>query len=92
MNRSIRDKPDDPTNLESWSALQEANQSITRLKAALRHARMVGIATGMIAERHRISPQDGTGMLLAISNRTGRTVFEVAHEMVRTGYVPRQPP
>ena len=55
------------------------------LGVALEHSRVIGIAIGVLVERHRITPDAAFDMLRLASQHTNRKLAEIADELVRTG-------
>jgi GAF domain-containing protein len=58
------------------------------LQAALRSSRVIGMAMGVLLERHRLSPEQAFERLRALSQDSNRKLADIAEELTRTGEVP----
>src|SRR5690349_4577936 len=75
---------DEPTAADAQLRSKIANPE-TRLSSALH----IGIAIGILVERHRIAPDDGFDMLLKAGATQGRRVSDVADDLVHDGVLER---
>lgn len=57
------------------------------LEIALRTSREIGIAIGILVERHRLSPEQAFDMLRAASQRSHRKLRDIAAELTFTGEI-----
>ena len=55
------------------------------LGMALEHSRVIGMAIGVLVERHRTTPDAAFEMLRTASQNTNRKLAEIADDLVRTG-------
>ena len=58
------------------------------LQVALRRARVVGMAIGIVMERQRLSEHEAWEALLYTSHRTRRTMRDIATYLIDTGELP----
>jgi GAF domain-containing protein len=63
-------------------------ESADGFKAALARSRAIGTAIGVLAERHRFSPEEAFDMLRVVSNHTNRKLADLADEFMSTGELP----
>lgn len=63
-------------------------ESADSLRAALETSRLIGAATGMLAERHGITPDAAFDLLRAVSNHTNRKLSDLAEEFMSRGELP----
>jgi AmiR/NasT family two-component response regulator len=54
---------------------------IEQLQVAVEHRTAIGIALGMLMERHRISQEGAFDLLRSRSQRENRKVYDIAVEM-----------
>ncbi|RJQ74467.1 ANTAR domain-containing protein [Pseudonocardiaceae bacterium YIM PH 21723] len=80
-----------PSEQDPDEALRSAKDQITQLQSALRHARLIGTAVGMLTERYEISPDAAFDLLAAVSQRTHRKVYDIAAQLVHSGELPDTP-
>jgi GAF domain-containing protein len=69
-------------------ALAEA-QRTEQLTAAMTNRDVIGMAKGILIERHRLTPEEAFGVLSLSSQGVNRKLVEVAREFVNTGELPR---
>ena len=62
--------------------------SADSLKAALATSRTIGTAIGVLAERHRITPEEAFDLLRVVSNHTNRKLADLADEFMSTAELP----
>ena len=62
-----------------------AAESADSLKAALESSRVIGVAIGVLAERHGITPAEAFDVLRIVSNHTNRKLSDLAEEFMSTG-------
>jgi GAF domain-containing protein len=55
------------------------------LQAALSSSRVIGVALGVLAERHKITPDEAFDLLRVVSNHTNRKLSDLAEELLSTG-------
>jgi GAF domain-containing protein len=58
------------------------------LEEALESNRLIGMATGILVERHKLTAQQGFALLRTVSQHSNRKVVDVAESLVTTGEVP----
>ena len=58
------------------------------LKAALGHSRVIGMALGILVERHRITADEAFEMLRTASQQRNRKIADLAAEFVESGQFP----
>jgi len=76
----------DPPDDESIRAqLDAANAKLSALEKNLRSSRDVGMAMGILMERHRLSPDRAFLVLRQMSQRRNVQLREVAEVIVRAG-------
>ena len=68
-------------------ALAEA-QRTEQLTVAMTNRDVIGMAKGILLERHRLSAENAFEMLSLSSQRVNRKLVEVARELVSTGELP----
>ena len=68
-------------------AATSANQA-DNLKAALSNSRMIGMALGILIERHRITADEAFERLRSASQQANRKLADLAADLVRTGQFP----
>jgi len=61
------------------------------LQVALGNSRVIGMAMGVLIERHRLTPEEAFDRLRTISQATNRKLADVAEELTRTGELPSAP-
>lgn len=62
------------------------------LELALESNREVGIAIGILVERHRMTAPEAFAALRRVSQHLNRRLVDVAEDLVRTGRLPEVPP
>lgn len=65
--------------------LEDAHIEIAQLKRALRNGRTIGMAIGMLAERHHLCPARAFRLLVRASQYSNRKVRDISLEIVRDG-------
>jgi AmiR/NasT family two-component response regulator len=70
------------------SELEAALSKVVELQAALRSSREIGMAMGIVMERHRLTPDRAFLVLQRISQRRNLTLRDVAEHIVQTGEEP----
>jgi GAF domain-containing protein len=60
-------------------------ESADSLQAALANSRVIGVAMGVLAERHKVTPDEAFDLLRMVSNHTNRKLSDVAEEFLSTG-------
>jgi AmiR/NasT family two-component response regulator len=73
-------------------ALTAAQREIALLHEALETSRTVGIAIGILVERHGYAPEVAFDLLVKASQEQGRRVRAVAADLTRTGEFPVDKP
>jgi GAF domain-containing protein len=68
-------------------ALADA-QRTEQLRVALANRDVIGVAKGILIERHRITVDAAFGLLSAASQRSNRKLIAVAQDLVETGEMP----
>lgn len=68
--------------------LEAALAKVAELQAALRSSREIGMAMGIVMERHRLSADRAFLVLQQISSRRNVKLRDVAEQIVATGEVP----
>jgi GAF domain-containing protein len=58
------------------------------LEEALESNRTIGMATGILVERHKLTPQQAFALLRTVSQHSNRKVLDVAEALVTTGEIP----
>ncbi len=58
------------------------------LDVALESNRLIGTATGILVERHKLTPEQAFQLLRTISQHSNRRVLDVAESLVTSGEVP----
>lgn len=69
--------------------LAAANAKIDNLNVALRTARTIGAAVGIIIERTKLSYDDAFAMLINVSQHDHRKISDLAEELLLTGVIPQ---
>ena len=59
------------------------------LQRALGSNRLIGTATGILVERHKLTPQQAFDLLRSISQNSNRKLVDIAESLVTTGEVPQ---
>jgi GAF domain-containing protein len=59
------------------------------LQRALGSNRLIGTATGILVERHRLTPEQAFDLLRSISQNSNRKLVDIAEMLVTTGEVPQ---
>lgn len=59
------------------------------LQRALGSNRLIGTATGILVERHKLSPEQAFDLLRSISQNSNRKLVDIAEALVTTGEVPQ---
>lgn len=77
-----------PVASDSAAAFAEAHAQIENLEAALATNRTIGVAIGILIERHKISSDAAFARLVEVSQHTNRKLRDVADELVYTGQIP----
>ena len=62
-----------------------AGEHVDNLETALKSSREIGVAIGILMERHKITTEQAFDMLRIASQHTHRKLREVASDLVRTG-------
>jgi AmiR/NasT family two-component response regulator len=65
--------------------LIRAQQEIAGLTAAVQSNRVIGVALGILVERHDISPETAFAYLRRLSQDNNRKLRDLAEELVRSG-------
>ena len=68
--------------------LEAALSKVVELQAALQSSREIGMAMGIVMERHRLTPDRAFLVLQRISQRRNLTLRDVAQHIVQTGEEP----
>ncbi|MGY1813792.1 GAF and ANTAR domain-containing protein [Blastococcus sp. SYSU D00820] len=68
------------------------SQQAANLKAALASSREIGIAQGVLMERHKVTREEAFGLLSRASQHGNRKLRDVAAEVADTGEFPLPPP
>ena len=76
------------TERELVQDLDQACAKIESLELALQGARTIGIAIGILVERHRIPPDEAFARLVDISQSTNQKLRLIARRLVETGQLP----
>ncbi|MEO7752453.1 MAG: ANTAR domain-containing protein [Terracoccus sp.] len=71
--------------------LAAAERALDDLKARLGQDREVGIAIGILMAVRHIDEENAQALLVGATSETGRTLDEVAHEVVRASGPPSAP-
>jgi GAF domain-containing protein len=58
------------------------------LDVALESNRLIGMATGILVERHKLTPEQAFQLLRTISQHSNRRVLDVAESLVTSGEIP----
>jgi AmiR/NasT family two-component response regulator len=74
--------------LERLSAQQEASDRLANLRVAVESHRLVGQATGILVERHRILPAEAFERLRRASQRRNVKVRDLAALVIESGMEP----
>lgn len=69
-------------------AVQETTKRVANLQLAMESHRLVGQATGVLVERHRITPTEAFEMLRQASQHRNVKIRELAAQLVETGLEP----
>lgn len=73
------------------AALEAALARIANLELALTSSREIGMAMGIVMDRHKLSSDQAFDLLSRISQHSRRKVREVAREMTETGIIDLPP-
>ena len=65
-----------------------AECKIAHLEVALRTARTIGVAMGILVERHKVSECEAFQTLVDASQRANRKVRDIAADLIFTGQLP----
>jgi AmiR/NasT family two-component response regulator len=65
-----------------------AETKIANLEFALRNARTIGMALGILVERLKVSGDEAFAVLVTTSQHTHRKLNDIAAELVYTGELP----
>ena len=84
--RAIVSEGDDEPSVHA--ELEAALAKVAELQAALRSSREIGMAMGIVMERHRLSADRTFLVLQQISSRRNVKLRDVAEQIVATGEVP----
>ena len=68
--------------------LEAALSKVGELQAALQSSREIGMAMGIVMERHRLTPDRAFLVLQRISQRRNLKLRDVAEHIVQTGEEP----
>ena len=88
----MTDNPGPPSPEELARALAAAQDDVRQLERALVASRHIGMAMGMVMERHRLSEDQAFAHLRSISSRRNVKLRDVAAEIIYTGEVPSPMP
>jgi AmiR/NasT family two-component response regulator len=66
-----------------------AETKIANLELALRSARTIGMAVGILVERLKVSSDEAFAVLVETSQHTHRKLKDIEEELVYTGELPR---
>ena len=70
---------------QSQMDLTAANEVAEHLREALGTSRLIGMAIGILMERHRVTADDAFALLTAASQRENRKLRVLADRLVLTG-------
>ncbi|MGY2127007.1 ANTAR domain-containing protein [Blastococcus sp. SYSU DS0617] len=70
------------------SELGIVHEHVTQLEAALLSSRRIGIAMGIVMERHRLTEEQAFGVLVRLSQDGNVKVRDIAARIVETGQLP----
>ena len=65
-----------------------ARVKIENLEIALKSCRTIGMATGVLVERYKVTPEVAFQTLTSVSQRTHRKIRDIAAELIFTGLLP----
>ena len=86
-----RAHPSETGDVASSAPQPSAEQGIVAdLRTALQTSRSIGIALGILVERHKITPDEAFARLSHASQVTNRKLRDIAADLVDTGVEPRQ--
>jgi AmiR/NasT family two-component response regulator len=68
--------------------LRTVQERAANLERALESNRRIGMAVGILMERHRVAEDAAFALLRAASNRTNTKLRDVAERVVYTGSLP----
>ena len=80
--------PDVVSKEELQQLLDAATARGEALERALQSSRQIGIAIGIVMERHRLTEEAALEQLKVISQHQNRKLRDIATEIGRTGNVP----
>ncbi|CCH89101.1 protein of unknown function [Modestobacter italicus] len=69
---------------EQVSTLAAALLRAENLQMALQHCRTIGMAMGILIERHKVTEDQAFDLLRDASNRTNVKLWKIADQLVRT--------
>ncbi len=70
------------------SELGTTTEQVAHLETALRSSRRIGIAMGIVMERHRVTEDQAFGVLVRLSQESNVKVRDIAARVVETGQLP----
>ena len=65
--------------------LRAAHSKIQNLEVALKSARVIGIAVGIVMTTHKVTDGQAFDMLVVVSQGSGRKLREIAEDVALTG-------
>jgi AmiR/NasT family two-component response regulator len=66
----------------------EPEDEIAHLRLALRRRTTIGVALGILMERHSLDQEEAFHLLSAVASKTERKVHDVATHLVESGHLP----
>ena len=70
---------------ETRAALDRVTQQVEALKRALVTSRQIGMAVGILMERHRLTTDQAFGFLRDLSQRENVKLRDIAEQIIYTG-------
>lgn len=71
-----------------YDELGTATRQVAQLETGLRSNRRIGIATGIVMERYRLTADDAFGVLQRLSQERNEKLRSIAERIVETGELP----
>lgn len=68
--------------------LAAVREQAAHLETALSSSRRIGIAMGIVMERHRVTEEQAFGVLVRLSQESNVKVRDIAARVVETGQLP----
>ena len=78
----MADRPNAPGRRSLPDELASARAEVADLRAALQNSRVIGVAMGILMERHDLTADAAFGTLARMSQRSERTLADIAGELV----------